>query len=356
MNIGLSTALSGGAGLLGSVFGGIFGNYQQKKANEYNRQQIDQQFQRQKELAQYQYDLNLQQWNRENEYNSPTSQLARLRAAGLNPHLIYGHGAVANQSSPSPKYEAPQPGVSQMVQGDIMGNVLQGQELFQNVERFISDMSNLRTQRAYTAAKTAETLAKVDTSRFDLDMKRKLEGYTIQAADLSNQNLQANLENTRQRTENLKVEYHLTDVQAKKVIKETNLISAKIVAQAQQNAYDKEANPLRLRQLQQSIAHTGAEIAQIMQSIRESKSRVRLQQAEWWNKNFEYKIKTRYGEQEVGTKLRQLQVDLENSIRKAGYGGETGNVMLLTRDVLNTFLGTFGLDDPSGVTPWNFGK
>lgn len=33
---------------------------------------------------------NIAQWNRQNEYNSPTAQMERLREAGLNPNLIYG--------------------------------------------------------------------------------------------------------------------------------------------------------------------------------------------------------------------------------------------------------------------------
>lgn len=33
----------------------------------------------------------------ENEYNSPAAQMKRLMQAGLNPHLVYGNGTVANQ-------------------------------------------------------------------------------------------------------------------------------------------------------------------------------------------------------------------------------------------------------------------
>lgn len=35
----------------------------------------------------------LSDWNMQNQYNSPTSQMQRLKAAGLNPNLVYGHGA-----------------------------------------------------------------------------------------------------------------------------------------------------------------------------------------------------------------------------------------------------------------------
>lgn len=36
-----------------------------------------------------------------NEYNTPANQMARFRAAGLNPHLIYGQGTNGNQSAPT---------------------------------------------------------------------------------------------------------------------------------------------------------------------------------------------------------------------------------------------------------------
>lgn len=35
----------------------------------------------------------LANWNRQNEYNSPEAQMARLKKAGLNPNLVYGNGA-----------------------------------------------------------------------------------------------------------------------------------------------------------------------------------------------------------------------------------------------------------------------
>lgn len=78
--------ISGGASLLGNV-----------STNEANR--------RQAELA---YQRELDMWNRNNEYNTPTNQMARLKSAGLNPNLVYGTGSVTgNTSGNLPKYQAP---------------------------------------------------------------------------------------------------------------------------------------------------------------------------------------------------------------------------------------------------------
>lgn len=59
-------------------------------------------------LAQYQYDKAVEMWNRQNEYNAPKAQMARLAEAGLNPNLVYGSGnVVGNTSAQAPTYSPP---------------------------------------------------------------------------------------------------------------------------------------------------------------------------------------------------------------------------------------------------------
>ena len=41
----------------------------------------------------------LDMWNATNTYNSPASQMERLKAAGLNPNLVYGNGSATNTAS-----------------------------------------------------------------------------------------------------------------------------------------------------------------------------------------------------------------------------------------------------------------
>ena len=45
-----------------------------------------------------QYKRALEQWERENAYNSPTAQMERFKAAGLNPDLIYGQQNTAGSA------------------------------------------------------------------------------------------------------------------------------------------------------------------------------------------------------------------------------------------------------------------
>lgn len=49
--------------------------------------------------AQWQNQQNLDFWNKENDYNSPSSQAARYTAAGFNPNVIYGQISSGNAGS-----------------------------------------------------------------------------------------------------------------------------------------------------------------------------------------------------------------------------------------------------------------
>lgn len=66
-----------------------------------------------KELADYSYNKNLEMWNLQNDYNSPSAQRERMEEAGFNPNYMAGGGASSTGSaSPAsmPQYnvQAPQ--------------------------------------------------------------------------------------------------------------------------------------------------------------------------------------------------------------------------------------------------------
>lgn len=92
------------AGPVLGLVGGILGKIGQKRQQ---RRNIRDQTAANKELAEFAYGKDLEQWERQNLYNSPTEQMARLRDAGLNPNLVYGSGSAAGVTSPStsPKYQ-----------------------------------------------------------------------------------------------------------------------------------------------------------------------------------------------------------------------------------------------------------
>lgn len=80
-----------------NVLGNIFNVSAQKSANNANM-----------ELAKYQYEKNLEMWNRQNEYNLPKNQVQRLKDADLNPVLAFSGGQVSgNVAQDSPSYDPP---------------------------------------------------------------------------------------------------------------------------------------------------------------------------------------------------------------------------------------------------------
>lgn len=62
------------------------------QANKKNREWQEEMYNKQRRDS-------LADWNMQNEYNSPGAQMARLKAAGLNPNLVYGNGATATATS-----------------------------------------------------------------------------------------------------------------------------------------------------------------------------------------------------------------------------------------------------------------
>lgn len=92
MNFGSFLNSATGSGLASSVggalVGGLFGLGGQKLQTK-----------QEKELMQYQFDLQKQMFDYQAAYNSPSAQMGRLREAGLNPNLVYGNGSVVNTNS-----------------------------------------------------------------------------------------------------------------------------------------------------------------------------------------------------------------------------------------------------------------
>lgn len=112
-----------------------------------------------KDMAKYQYEKNLEQWYRENEYNSPDQQMRRLRNAGLNPNLVYGNGSVSgNTTTSGPRYQAP----------DIEYNYEPFQMQADGIMKAIDFVNNQKLKDA----QAAETMARVENLATQRDALR----------------------------------------------------------------------------------------------------------------------------------------------------------------------------------------
>lgn len=131
--------LASGVSSLFSGVGSLFSQHQNKKlleqTHKYNMQ-----------LAKYQYDKNMEAWHMQNEYNSPSSQMSRLKQAGLNPNLVYGNGTVTgNTTSNVPEYKASELGTYQYPSDMGFGNF--GQAIDNTVKQTLSTLSLLQDLR-----------------------------------------------------------------------------------------------------------------------------------------------------------------------------------------------------------------
>lgn len=140
-----SSLISAGTGLLGGLMSGIGAK---RAAKEYNKGQM--------ELAKYQNQWNLEQWNRQNEYNSPKAQMARYQEAGLNPALLYSQGSSGNASgtltSATPSYQSPGGALAKGLSGSVerVGSIVKDVLAFKQQELALKqqqqELENKRTQ------------------------------------------------------------------------------------------------------------------------------------------------------------------------------------------------------------------
>lgn len=111
----------------------------------------------------------LEDWTRTNEYNSPVEQMKRLKAAGLNPNLVYGNGViteaakVGDASFKMPNQEAPQ-------FDNVVGETL---SKYQQVRVQEQQLKNMEATEHLIQAQTEATLATAGLKNIDLDVNTK---------------------------------------------------------------------------------------------------------------------------------------------------------------------------------------
>lgn len=87
----------------------------------------------------------MQSWQLANDYNHPIQQMQRLKAAGLNPNLVYGSGSVAGNTTSAPSLVGG--GVSTKTESAIRG--------LNQVLSFAQGKANIDQTRASTQASAA---------------------------------------------------------------------------------------------------------------------------------------------------------------------------------------------------------
>ena len=216
-NSWIDAAISGGASLLG----GILGKNSQSSANKTNLL-INRENQKWNErMMDKQNAWNLAQWNRENEYNSAAQQVARYRAAGLNPYLMMQNGSAGSASSVTSASPA-NAGMSNTVSPFDFSSAAAGvsnavaqhysnQLMVANVRKAIAEAIGQEKQNTWIDAElqakienlkqnTSSTKTRQELDKFSLFRAKNMLVGELAQQDLQNQSLAENIVNQRANT------------------------------------------------------------------------------------------------------------------------------------------------------------
>lgn len=216
---------------IGSALSGLFSYLNQNAVNRHNEQ-----------LARQQNAWNLMQWQRENWYNDPVNQVARLRAAGLNPGLLMSNG-IENVSAQSPEMVSSQSRATAQIPN-----------VFSNFAQDYKTAQLLDAQRENIEADTRQKNANAGY----YEMETNISGVRFKIMLKNGEKLSdAQLANLTTATEKLQHEIDLIDQEkAVKVIEEQRI-----------RYYVDNIQPEELRKLQADIGLTEAQTKEILELL-----------------------------------------------------------------------------------------
>ncbi|UPW40833.1 DNA pilot protein [Sigmofec virus UA08Rod_6554] len=239
MDLGLGSLIGAGVSALGGLFSSGTSYRQNKKLlaqqNQYN---ID--------MANLAYGRDLDMWNRQNVYNSPKEQMARLKAAGLNPNLMYGSGSAATgNASSSPSFNAPQSAINRY-NGDFGI-----QQAANSISNGLNQYIDTKTKLAQLEAVRAQTGKTLDESkRIQQDTNyRMLQAIGQQKANAKSDIELRYLDDIQQQT--------LSNMRTSSDLMDSQIIKNRVDSQFQdQRRLQFEAErPYRLQLVEEAVTH-----------------------------------------------------------------------------------------------------
>lgn len=161
--------------------------------NEYNRKM---------QLDQREYEQ--QMWRMQNEYDSPTQQMERFRKAGLNPNLIYGQmgngqsmqispAVRSNMAGSSPGHGTARGGNFRAPTFDLGAGIMSiwdAKQKAAQTDNIKAATEVARQQAALIGVQGLKTVADTDLSKLDFKQRSNLGEFQVDYARLQNQKLQ----------------------------------------------------------------------------------------------------------------------------------------------------------------------
>jgi hypothetical protein len=198
----VSALIAGGSAIAGGGISAASAGKANKRGEKLAHEQMDWNEQQWEKQRQHSIDM----WNKVNSYNHPIEQMARLKSAGINPHMAYMKGTVNNTASPVASA------------GDVKGydrheakNVLEGIDVFGNMIDFSNTILRNQGQVAQNevldqeaALKAVEVLNKTISAKqsaLDYGISKELRSTTVDAAKQNLQRVFADVEKRRMENE-----------------------------------------------------------------------------------------------------------------------------------------------------------
>lgn len=298
IDLGLATLIGAGVSAGAAGMNAVSSGKMNKRAVKYNKWALQQQMDFNAQQAQLgrdwqqqmianQNEYNLQQWHRENEYNSPAAQRARIEGAGLNAALMMqgqGNIGMAQSSKPAaspvsspdasiglssaPHLRTPDFSllsqavdsffknklVSEQSTGQGLDNLLRsryGDELYQlSIGKTREEISNLRSLSARNYAETA-------VASLSADAQRTLNKYLDMGQQLSLITKMAEYNSITVGTELTKAKYRTEVAKEIKILAEANgqKISNRIARETADNLIQAMNNENRYRSYDSALGY-----------------------------------------------------------------------------------------------------
>lgn len=221
-------------GLVGTGIAGIFGNNNAKRNIAMNERLTKQQMDFADRQATIAYERQQALMDKNNAYNDPTAQMARLKQAGLNPYLAYDNGNATIQASSASVQQAATPSAVAVPDYYANGtNMLANgiNSVFQNFAQLV----RLKNETKLANAQAANLTASTGNTNVQTELAKSTMRFQIDAARLQNDLTAAGIDNA-------KVQKFLISAQTELAKAQTDKAKADKFLTIQQTAYQEALN------------------------------------------------------------------------------------------------------------------
>lgn len=242
-----SIGLAVGVPLVTSLINNSFQSRANKRNAALYRQYMDMQRGLQRDAQSY----NTMMWRMTNQWNSPSNQMALLRAAGLNPNLMYGgafQGNASAQSSPSESVSAP---------GNIYNPL--SMSLGNPAETYMAERQLSMQERTTDLMNTKQSL---ENQKLEFEVSKLKDTYDLTTEETQTRiaSIKSSIKESQARFENLK--------------EQKGLITAQTKAQVLMNLYDERAMDDKLQLLKDEHNLNEKQLSVLRWTINEIRSRI----------------------------------------------------------------------------------